>query len=173
MENNRREIYIGEAEELTDDISEEVDLNQIFEWNADEFEYYEKGKNWKWGLIVVSILFFGLFLLTANYTAMLLVIVGALVIYQYAFKRPRKLHYIVSRDGITIGEKLARFNEFKNYWISADGFLYFNKQWPPRLAVKLDSVDVNLLDDFISNFLDKVDRSDRDTGDKIGKVLKL
>jgi|GEM_PF-3214985 len=177
MVEEERKIIIGgaeeEAEEVAPEMSVEVDVNQVFEWNSEEFEYHEKGTNWKWGLVTVAAVFVLLFALTGNWMAAIVAVVASLVIYQYAFKKPRILHYIVSRDGITVGEQTIGFDEFVSYWISDDGWLYFNKKWRPRLTIRLNSVDPEALDDFLAIFLEKVARSDRDSADRWSNVLKL
>lgn len=181
MADLKRKISVGEVAEESlaagletgEGVSPEVDLTQVFEWNSEEFEYHEKGSNWKWGLVVVAALFVLLFSVTGNWTAAILAIVAAVVIYQYAFKRPRVLHYIISRDGVTVGEQTVGFNQFSSYWISNDGWLYFNKKWRPRLTIKLDSVNAEELDAFLGVFLEKVARSDRDSADRWSNVLKL
>jgi len=179
MTNQERKIVVGEAVnpedaiELSSENTANVDLDQVFEWQAEEFEYHEKGTNWKWGLFGTAAVLIVIFLLTKNYTAAVLVVAGTGLVYRYAFIQPRLLHYVISKDGVTVGEVSSGFDKFESFWISRDGFLYFNRSWRPRLTIKLNGVDVGALEEFLQVFLEKIDRSDRDSSDRLGEVFKL
>ncbi|MBU0648440.1 hypothetical protein KJ855_04645 [Patescibacteria group bacterium] len=155
--------------------AEEFDDSLVFEWESNEFDYHEKGKNWTYTLIVIAVVLIVLFVFMSNWLGIVIVVLLAVVVYQYAFKKPRMMHYILSREGLLVGEKLYTFKDIKSFWITFDGVLYVNtRQYvPPRLTVGLESVDVVALEKFLGNYVTRLDRGTVDSSDQISRWLKL
>ncbi len=168
---------VNEEEEVLDsDVQNDIsfDDTKVFEWDAYEFEYHQKSNSWVFGLIAVVLVVVTIFVLMSNWMGVVMVLLGAVLIYQYAFKKPRKLHYILTKDGLLIDDKPYMFEKMVSYWISDSGVLYINaKWWPPRLSVQLDSVEVSDFDRFMKNFVNKEKRDENDTGDNLSKWLKF
>ncbi|MFZ5392209.1 MAG: hypothetical protein ACOZAR_03350 [Patescibacteria group bacterium] len=156
-------------------IDEEYDPNQVFEWESYEFEYHEKGKNWVWGLVGVVVLMSVLFAVLKNWLGIGIVVLLAIVVYQYAFKKPDKIHFVLTKDGLLVGDKMYAFKELKQFWVTHEGMLYIDtKQYiPPRLSSMLSSVDVEAMVKFLEYNVPKVDRKTADSGDQLSKWLKL
>ena len=154
---------------------EEYDENQVFEWESYEFEYHEKGQNLVWGLVGVALVLIVLMVILKNWLGIGIVILLAVVVYQYAFKQPNKIHFVLTKDGLLVGEKMYAFKELKSFWISQAGVLYVDtKQYiPPRLSSELSSVDVKALGKFLEYHVPKIDRQTADSADQLSKWLKL
>ncbi|MFA4930536.1 MAG: hypothetical protein WC570_01565 [Patescibacteria group bacterium] len=171
--NNRLNLH---ANDLVDNAAVEAfDETQVFEWEAPEFIYHEKGKNWVWGLVLATIVFVVIFILLKNYLGIGITILLAIVIYQYAFKQPGPMHYVVTRDGLLVGEKLYGFSDLESFWISAEGILYVGTKHyiPPRLSIILISVDIEALEKFLAHYLPKVSREGGDSADNLSRWLRL
>ena len=186
MDNEERKFDVSDLNELNElteveDVEvEHVETNvdfddaQVFEWDAYEFEYYQKSNNWVYGLIGGTLVVMIVFSLMSNWMGVIMVLISAVLLYQYAFKKPRNLHYVLTKDGLLIDDKQYLFEKMVSYWISDTGVLYVNaKLWPPRLSVQLSSVDVDEFDKFIEHFVKKEKRDEADTSDSISKWLKF
>lgn len=188
--NSKRKFIVSEADatneggrEMTVELIEEqeeekyFDENQVFEWDSYEFEYHEKGKNWTWGLVGIAVFLLIIFVVMKQWSASVLVVVSAIVVYMYALKEPKKLHYILTKDGLLVEDKNHPLTSFGAYWISHEGVLYLEPAgylpWPPRISIVLTSVDVKSLENFLAHYVKKEARSGGDTSDTISKWLKL
>ena len=155
-------------------VEKKFDDTQVFEWDAMEFEYHVKSDSWRWGLIVAVVVLVIILAVMRNWLGMVLVIVAGYVVYQFAYKQPRKLHYILTKDGLVVDDKIYAFDKITSFWISRDGGLNLNtKWWPPRLSIELNSVDVEKLDSFLVHYVPKEKREEADTTDNISRWLKF
>lgn len=89
-------------------------------WQAPEFTAYEKGKMWSVALIAGAIALEVLFFLLKDYSAMLVVLAGAIALYRYAHHKPRTLQFSVSNEGVTIGNKSLDWETIKGFWLNAE-----------------------------------------------------
>jgi len=169
QENKKEEVAVKRP------IDEDYDENQVFEWESFEFEYHEKGKNWVWGLVGAVVILVILMVLLKNWLGIGIVVLLGVVVYQYAFKKPNKIHFVLTKDGLLVGDKMYEFKELKSFWVSHEGVLYIDtKQYiPPRLSAVLNSVDVEALVKFLEYNVPRVDRKSADSGDQLSKWLKL
>lgn len=150
------------------------DDQMVFEWDALEFEYHQKGNKWWWGLLAAIVLLAVVFGVMQNWMGMVLVMMSGLLLYQYAYKQPRKLHYIITKDGLVINDKAFHYEQITSYWLTKEGILYLNtKWWPPRLSVTVNNVDIFSLDDFLVHFVKKEQRNEKDTGDSFSSWLRF
>lgn len=161
-------------QKTNDNIVADFDDQAVFEWDALEFEYHQKGHNWRWGLIAVSLVVAIIFGVMQNWMGMVLVMMSGILIYQYAYKEPRKLHYVVTKDGLVIDDKVYKYDQMISYWLTKEGALYINtKWWPPRLMLMVNNVDIAALDDFLKHYVKKEERAEIDTGDSFSNWLKF
>jgi hypothetical protein len=155
-------------------VEKKFDDTQVFEWDAMEFEYHAKSDSWRWGLIVAVVVLVIVLAIMQNWLGIVLVMVAGFVVYQYAYKQPRSLHYILTKDGLVVDDKIYTFDKITSFWISRNGGLNLNtKWWPPRLSIELNSVDVEKLDSFLVRYVQKEKREEADTTDNISRWLKF
>ncbi|MBI4032659.1 hypothetical protein HY374_03070 [Candidatus Berkelbacteria bacterium] len=115
-------------------------------WEAPAFAYYEK--NWLWitGVVVAALVFLVLFYLDENYSAMVVVVLGAVVFIQHAQTKPEQMKYAVDEEGFHVGERRYTWSELKSFWISErPGFhhLYLETtaRWLPVRTIHLANVE--------------------------------
>lgn len=119
-------------------------------WEAPEFEYYEK--NWRWyvGLIMIVLALATWFYLTRNYSAIAVVTLAAILIYQHASRSPQNIKYTLDLEGFKIKDKLYSWDQLKSFWIvinQGSSHLYLETTNRPFTikAVHLDNVDLDEL----------------------------
>ena len=172
MEDKKSSVGVSGQAQTT---GESFDDSQVFEWNAPEFEYHEKGKSWILGLIGIAVVLIVLFVFIKNWLGIVVTILMAVLIYQYAFKKPEMMHFILTKEGLVVGDKLFKFDSLKSFWITIEGVLHVDTRQvlPPRLSIGLESVDVEALEKFLEHYLPKVDRKVDDSSDRLSRWLKL
>jgi hypothetical protein len=94
-------------------------------WEADEHVVREKRAGWYVGLVAVSLAFVAgsVLLQWWTFTALIVVSVAALVI--YTVRPPRKLQYSLSSKGLSEGNKLHEFSQFRAFGVLNEGADFF------------------------------------------------
>ena len=103
---NQEEKKTGEQPELID-----------IQWQAPEFEKYEKGPGWFIVMGIFALIIFTIVLLMKNFIFAILIILAVFTIFIYALKEPRLVTFKISGKGITIDTKIYSYDELKSFWI--------------------------------------------------------
>lgn len=133
------------VDELSD--SEVSTGSSSIAWEAPEFQYYEKGWMWTAGLLVIAVIFLGVFYYMKDYSAMAVVALAAIVFYQQAGQKPRSIKYRVDEQGFLIDKETIRWNQLKSFWLSAaeghNPHLYLESigRFTPTRTLHLANVD--------------------------------
>ncbi len=128
------------AEEEQDD-EPAIDDNPV-SWTASEYIHVEKNALWYvlFLLVVVGLIALGLFVLK-SYTFAALVLVMSVALVIYGLRPPRTIQYTLStHQGLYIGEKLYKFDDFKAFGLIQDGvhhsiMLQPTKRFAPGVSV--------------------------------------
>ncbi len=80
---------INKQEEKTNEQSGLIDI----QWQAPEFEKYEKGPGWFIILGISALVIFTIVLLMKNFIFAILIILAVFVIFIYALKEPRLINF--------------------------------------------------------------------------------
>ena len=97
--------------------------DETITWTAQEYVHIDKGP---WWFVIFAVVILGLItldiLVLHAYTLSLLVVVMAVALMVYIRRPPRALTYsLSSRKGLTVGDRLYHFNEFKSFGVIRDG----------------------------------------------------
>ncbi len=89
----------------------------IVNWEAREFIEYKKNFGWYAGfaLVVIALCLLAFFL--QQWTFLALVIVAAIALLTYTMRPPRMLHYSLSDKGLSEGNNLHTFEQFKSFGV--------------------------------------------------------
>jgi len=92
-------------------------------WTAQEYVHLDKGP---WWFVIFAVVVLGLIaldiLVLHAYTLSVLVVVMAVALIVYIRRPPREIAYSVSsRKGLTVGDRLYHFSEFKSFGVIQDG----------------------------------------------------
>jgi hypothetical protein len=110
-------------------------------WTASEFIAHDKEFSWYLRLGIATIIFAALiYLLNKSIVSLAVIVVAALVFGLYAGRKPRQLEYRLDRAGLTIGNKLYAYEQFKSFSVLSTGaFSCINfmplKRFSPILSV--------------------------------------
>lgn len=131
-----------DEDRATEDQSREDTKEGFITWSAQEYIHLDKGPTWfvVFGIVVLGLIALDILVLHA-WTLSVLVIVMAVAIMVYIRRPPRTLTYgISSRKGLTVGERLYHFSEFKSFGVVKDGehhsiMLIPTKRFSPGVSV--------------------------------------
>ena len=116
-------------------------------WEAPEFMYYKKGWVWIALLMTIAFVFMAIFYTMNDYSAMAVVGLAAVVLYQQARLKPKTIKYRVDEDGFQIGDERFGWNDLRSFWITvgehdrAHLYLESTTAWLPVKTVHLANVD--------------------------------
>ena len=109
-------------------------------WEAEEYIVRDKNTWWYVGLIAVGLLFSALAIWLQAWTFLAVIILSVVALIVYAMRPPRVLHYSLSNKGLSEGDKLYNYDEFKAFGILREGsnfaiVLTPRKRFSPRVTV--------------------------------------
>ena len=92
------------------------------EWTASEFVHHEKTAGWYLILFIAAgALAAVIYLVLDDPVAAGVVVAAAFLLSVYAAHQPRQLTYRLDQEGLTIGDKLRPYSEFKSFATQPDG----------------------------------------------------
>lgn len=112
----------------------------IITWEAEEYLVRDKNAWWYVGLIAVGLVLCGIAVLLQWWSFLAVVILSVVALLIYTMRPPRILRYTLSNKGISEGDKLYEYSEFKSFGILREGnnfaiVLTPMKRFSPRLMV--------------------------------------
>ena len=147
-------------------------------WEAPAFAYYEKTWLWMGGVVLVGLIFLGVFFLLKDYSAMAVVVAGTAVFLQQARKKPEQIQYAVDNDGIKVGDKLFSWTELKSFWLideAGGGHLYLettNRLLPVR-TIHLANVEPSEVRARLVQHLPERTTRTEELADRILRIIKF
>lgn len=109
-------------------------------WEAEEYIVREKNSWWYVGLVAVGLLLSGLAIWIQAWTFLAVIVLSVVALIVYAMRPPRVLRYTLSNKGLSEGDRLYDYNEFKAFGILHEGnhfaiVLTPRKRFSPRVTV--------------------------------------
>ena len=113
---------------------------EIVNWEAEEYLQRKKGAWWYVGFSIVTLGLVALSVVLKWWTFTALVALSAVALIIYSVRPPRKLHYSLSNKGLSEGNNLYNYEDFKSFGVYQDGENYAimltpRKRFSPRVTV--------------------------------------
>lgn len=131
---------VEEAEVLIDVPAEAEERTDLITWEAQEYIVQDKTTGWYVGLTVVGLLLSALAVFLQWWTFLAVVILSVVALLIYVMRPPRTLRYALSNKGVSEGDHLYDYSEFKSFGILHEGghfaiVLTPRKRFSPRVTV--------------------------------------
>jgi len=112
----------------------------IVNWEAQEYVTHDKNAGWYVGLAMIGLSLAALAVWLHQWTFLALVAVSVVAIIVYSLRPPRTLHYSLSDKGLSEGNRLYDFGQFKSFGVLRDDkrfsiVLTPRKRFSPRVSV--------------------------------------
>ncbi len=112
----------------------------IVSWEAEEYLQKDKNAGWYLGLILVTAALVVVSILLQWWTFTALIVLSAIALAIYSVRPPRRLKYTLSSKGLTEGNKLYKYDEYKSFGVLNDDGNYAivlcpRKRFSPRVTV--------------------------------------
>lgn len=134
-------------------------IKGTFEWQAPEYEHYEKTPDWYWGLGVIAVALIAVALYLNNLLFVFVIIIGAFAIALYAVRKPETVALALTERGIKIGNQLYPYQTLKHFWVHEEGdrralFVESAKPLVPLITIPLpDEITAERVRDMLLQFL--------------------
>ena len=116
------------------------DAESVVRWEAEEYVSHEKNAGWYFGLVLVCVILSLISIRFEWWTFTAVIVVSVIAIVVYSVRPPRKIQYVLSAKGLTEGEKMYHFEDYKAFGILQDDvhfaiILMPKKRFAPAVTV--------------------------------------
>ena len=117
-----------------------VKSSDVISWEAEEYVVRDKNAWWYVGLVAVGLVLCGIAILVQAWTFLVVIILSVFALIIYALRPPRILHYSLSNKGLSEGDRVYDYADFKAFGILREGnhfaiVLRPRKRFAPRVTV--------------------------------------
>ena len=112
----------------------------IVNWDAEEYIQRDKKAGWYVGFAIVVLILIAISILLEWWTFTVLVVLSAVALIIYSVRPPRTLHYSLTSKGLSEGNNLYSYDEFRCFGVLQDEDNYAivltpRKRFSPRVMV--------------------------------------
>ncbi len=112
----------------------------IITWEAEEYLLRDKTNWWYVGLIAVGLILSGISVWLQWWSFLVVIILSVIALIIYSLRPPRIIRYSLSNKGISEGDKLYSYTQFKSFGILQEGNHYAIaltpvKRFSPRMLI--------------------------------------
>lgn len=109
-------------------------------WEAEEYVVRQKNSWWYVGLVAVTLLLVGLAVLIQAWTFIAVIVLSAVALVVYSLRPPRILQYSLTNEGLTEGDHIYVYDDFRAFGILQEEghfaiILIPRKRFSPRMTV--------------------------------------
>lgn len=109
-------------------------------WEAEEYIVRDKNAGWYAGMVVVGLLLSALAIWLQAWTFLAVIVLSVVALLVYTLRPPRMLHYSLTERGLSEGEHLYNYDDFKAFGVLKEGqhfaiVLTPRKRFSPRVTV--------------------------------------
>lgn len=90
---------------------------QVIEWQAPEYTFHPKNKNWYSGVLLVAVILSLLSLFTKNFLLVILIIVASFAVMMYGARQPDVVKFAVTHRGVRFHTQIFPYDYLKSFWI--------------------------------------------------------
>jgi len=137
------------------------------EWDAPEYNHYEKGVNWYWWAGLTAILLLGLAVWQKSFLFGTLILVGWFTVVVYAARPPRTVKFAITENGILVENRLYPWNELQSFWVFNNPpllreiSLASQRALMPYIKIPLaDGMDIDRVKDAMKKFLQEKEQQE-------------
>ncbi|MBR3131623.1 hypothetical protein IKG31_03545 [Candidatus Saccharibacteria bacterium] len=112
----------------------------IVNWEAEEYLQRDKKAGWYVGFAIVMLALVAISVLLQWWTFTILVVLSAIALIIYSVRPPRTLHYSLTSKGLSEGNNLYSYDDFRSFGVLNDDGNYAivltpRKRFSPRVMV--------------------------------------
>ena len=133
--------------------------NTIISWEAEEYGYTPKTKDWYWAVFILTIALVVVAYFLSNFLFGVFVLIAGFTVALYGAKRPRRVTFSLLPQGIQIDQRIYSYRSLKSFWVHYDPphkkeiSIVSKKMLVPRIDLPLGDIDPNAVREILIKFL--------------------
>ena len=92
-------------------------FKEVINWDAREYIPRDKNGGWYAGLVAVCLVLIAVAIWLEWWTFIILIVVSGVALVLYSVRPPRVLHYSLSNKGLSEGDKLYSYEDYKSFGV--------------------------------------------------------
>ena len=157
-----------------------IEAQDIFVWEAPEYERYHRGPRWYivMSIVVIFLVFYAIW--TANYLFALIVLLAGVIFVIAGNEKPRNVLIQVGQNGVVVDGEYLDFEDIRHFAIIYQPpniktlYLYPRPMSRPRMRVYLGEQDPVELRGHLRRYVEEdLDLRDEHASDILAKLFKL
>jgi hypothetical protein len=109
-------------------------------WEASEYLHRSKDFLWTIGFIATTAVFLAVAVWFQAWTFAILIVVMAVAMGYFAFRKPRVVHYSLNHDGLQIGQRFYSFADFRAFGVKPEEAFFMallipTKRFMPAITI--------------------------------------
>jgi hypothetical protein len=134
--------------------------NLPFNWQAPEYNHYQRSTDWFWAVGIITICISILAFVFHNGLFGILILLSAGILISYAVRKPSVIDYEINQRGIVINKDLHPYLTIDSFWIETrEGnpkiILKTKKSVMPYIIIPIHDNDVDEMSAVLHNFLEE------------------
>jgi hypothetical protein len=131
----------------------------FIKWEAQEYEYVPKSNNWFWTVGIISVGAATASLLLGNFLFAILMLIAGFAIILSGARKPRKIAFSFTSQGLQIGKRLFPYENLRSFWIHYEPphkkllTIELKKFFMPAISIPLGDINPNLVREHLLKFL--------------------
>lgn len=152
--------------------------NTIIEWQAKEFEHYEKGSGWYITLAIIIFLLLAYEILLRDWFAALTILIMGIVVWWFSKQKPEDVDVTITDKGIGLNGLYIPFHNIKRFWIvdhdQARALHFETNAYLNRfIIVQLNDQDPETIAEILRNFIPEGISNHESVSHRIARKLKF
>jgi len=170
-----------EGDTLRDSLRDERDPGKtLMQWKFSEYEEHKRGRLWYISAAVISVLFLIYAIASANFLFALIIIIIDLIILIQANRKPDRLDFKITEEGIVIGSSFHPYQDINKFWLIYDPpksktlYLNFKATIRPDVTIPLENKNPLRIREILLEYLEEdLNKEEDSSSEQIRKFLKL
>jgi len=135
--------------------------HEKIKWEGYEYKEKDRSVDWYWAVGVIAITLAITAIVYNNVLFAVFIMLAAFTLLMYARRKPKKVHFEISKRGIVVNDILYPFSTLESFWIHDNSHkpsIIFQSQklLMPHIIIPLsEDMDIESLHDFLLEFLDE------------------
>jgi hypothetical protein len=153
---NKFKVDIKKEEKITPELKSSPPL---IKWEALEYEYVPKSNNWFWTIGIISVSLSVASILLGNILFAILVLIAGFAVILAGIRRPKKISFSLTAQGLQIEKRLFPYENLKSFWIHYEPpykkllTIEPKKFFIPIISVPLGDINPNIVREHLLKFL--------------------
>ncbi|OHA17983.1 MAG: hypothetical protein A2664_01385 [Candidatus Taylorbacteria bacterium RIFCSPHIGHO2_01_FULL_46_22b] len=133
--------------------------NEKISWEAPEYIFYRRSREWYLSLGIITAALFIVSILFKNYLFAVVILIGAFSMVLHTKRQPKDTYYEINRSGIILNKTFYPYSFLESFWIDHTDpnwkklLIVSKKTFMPLIIIPFAEQDADEVEQFLGNYL--------------------